>query len=521
MALSFPVLPSPVPQEDDTAELLRRQVTVQSQLLKYAKECGIAFYRPHYYQHLYHTSSAKRRGLFAGNRFGKSKGDAAETVAWMLGERPWYKTSFDVLGVEHDEGRNRHVVVKSHHSGSENHPFVRQNIPAWPSKQLITCTNWDKVHEIWTSQDSDRPGKMWELLPKGFATFSKNHEGVIDEIHGSNGSLTKFVGVDGFKRNPQVVESSDWDRIGIDEPAPQPMWKGAARGLVDRNGQGDFTLTSLTEMWIYDYFYSEETKENKDREAWRATIYDNPFNTDEAIQRYALELTDDEKTCRLLGLPLELAGLVYKEYHREQHVLKEVPKGWRDFHLPPKSHILYIRVDPHSVTPNAVLFAAVGPSEIPVICHEIWNPCDADTLADEINEYVRLTGCYVANVKVDPLAWVQDGVTRIASIAKTLSSKGLFIGKASKDFTSGILKTRSAFKQNRLLFSPNCRRTLWELARYIYNQETGKPVDKDDHMMENLRRLCIDNLPFFDPDKAQGHAINDQEFVEADLTTNY
>lgn len=513
--------PSLVLSEDETSalDLLARSNAIKRQLLTLSKQCGIAFYRPHHYQDSYHSSKAKRRGLFAGNRFGKSEGNSAETCAWMLGERPWYKTPFDVLKVDYaGNGHRCGNVVSRRHAGGDNHPLVKQGIPPWPTKQLIVTTNWGKVHEIWTSQETDRPGKLWKLLPQGFGKGSRNHEGVIDEVIGTNGSLLKFMSVDAFKRHPQTIESSDWDRVSFDEPGPIEMWKGAARGLVDRNGQGDFTLTSLVEMWIYDYFTSEDNKDKVDRESWRATMYDNPHLTDEAIARFIEELTDDEKECRIKGLPLELSGLVYKEFKRDQHILKSVPNGWPDYHLPAKGTILYARVDPHPVTPNAVLFAAVGPSEIPVVCHEIWSSADADTLADEVLNYVKSTGCYLANIKMDPAAWVVDGVTRSASIARTFSSRGLFCAKASKDFTNGVLKTRSAFKQNRILFAPTLRRTLWEISRYAYDPRTGKPNDRDDHMMENLRRLCIDNLPFFDPDRAQGSPIGDQEIVTADLS---
>jgi len=516
-----PLNPSLVPSGDDTAELLQQQVAVQRQLLKMVKECGIAFYRPHYFQDLYHTCPLKRRGLFAGNRLGKSEGNAAETVAWMLGERVWYKTPFDVLQVLHEKGANRRNVVARHHNGSPEHPLVRQGIPPWPTKQVIVCTNWDKVDEIWTNQSLDRPGKLWKLLPQGFGRGSRNHEGVISEVYGANGSLVKFVSVDAFRRNALIAESSDWDRVSFDEPGPEELWKGLARGLVDRHGQGDFTLTSLQEMWIYDYFYGEEAADKENRESWRAQIYDNPFLSDIAIKDFSDDLTEDERTCRLEGLPLELSGLVYKEFRRDQHVLKTLPPGWHDWHLPAHDCILYARADVHAVTPNAVLFCAVDKSEIPVICHEIWRSCSADELADEIAAYVAMTGCFLSNIRMDPSGWIQDMSTRAASIATTFAAKGLYCGKASKDFTNGVLKTREAFKRNRLFFVPTVRQTLRELSRYAYNPKTGKPYDKDDHMMENLRRLCIDRLAFFDPDRAAGYKIEDQEIPFPDLSLTF
>lgn len=549
MGSASQLLDTPLHRHDEEAlEVLARQNEIDRALLRLQKECGIAFYRPHWTQHQFHSAltlfgkPAKRRGLFAGNRLGKSQCHAAECVAWMLGERPWYKVPFDILGVTHDKGKDRRIIVKLHHEGGDSHPLVRQGIPPWPTKQVIVCTNWDKVHEIWTSQEADRPGKLWQFLPRGFVLKTvRNHEGVIDEVYGKNGSLLKFMSVDAFKRNKLIAESSDWDRVGYDEPGPISLWKGLARGLVDRDGQSDFTLTSLDEIWIYDAFSATEVqdKQNPDaivfspqvRASQHATMYDNPYLTDSGIENYLSTLSEDEVACRAEGIPLELSGLIYKEFRRDRHILTSLPEGWHDWHLPAngldasgKPHplaprcVLYARVDTHPVTPHAVTFAAVGPLEIPVICHEIWRACDADTLCESINEYVRSTACWLAGIKIEPAAWIKDPSTRSVSIAQRFAAHGLPVRPASKDLDNGILAVKSAFKRDRVLFTPNCKRHFWELSRYRYDPETGKPVDRDDHMLENLRRLLIDRTPFVDPDRAAGEPIGDAPFETANLS---
>lgn len=506
----------------DVLELLQRQSAIQRELLRLHKENGIGFYRPHWYQHLFHASKAKRRGLFAGNRLGKSDGNATETCAWMLGERPWYRASFNILGVDHDNGKHRTVVIKLRHDGSPNHPLVKQGIPPWPTKQLVVCSNWDKVHEIWTSQELDRPGKLWKFLPRGFGKASKNHVGIIDEVVGENGSLLKFMSVDAYKKNPMGGESSDWDRCSLDEPAPQKLWKSVARGLVDRQGQGDFTLTSLEELWIYEYFNLDEIPKDspdvcRDRFSVRATMHDNPYLSDAGIAAYIGELDEDEIQCRINGIPLELSGLIYKEFKKDVHVLQTLPEGWRDWHLPAKDLILYARADTHPVRPHAVAFFAVGPHEVPVQCHEIYQGCDADALGETISAYIASTGCFLGGFKVEPAAWIKDPSNRTVSIAKVLSKYGLFPRPASKDLSNGILSVRSALRQRRLLFAPTCKRTLWEMARYRYDPETGRPVDENDHMMENLYRLVIDSPKFFNPDSGN-FAIPDEEFTQESLS---
>lgn len=506
-------------------EVLQRQVQIQRQLIRLAKENGLAFYRPHWHQHLFHASAAKRRGAFTGNRFGKSHMDAAETAAWMLGERTWYKAAFDIVGVEVVDGK-RKQVVRAHHAGGAEHPLVHQGIPPYPTKQMVVCANWDKVDEIWTAQLADRPGKIWQFLPKGWAKGYTNHAGVISEIHGKNGSVLHFMSVDAFKRDRLVAESSDYDRIVFDEPAPEDLWKGLSRGLVDRQGQADFALTSLQELWIYERFNADDSTPEapvfRDRFSFRASMLDNPHLQDQAIADFEADLTEDERQCRIHGIPLELSGLIYKEFSRQKHVLVDVPTGWKDWSTPDSTCILHIRVDTHPVKPHAVMIAAVGPAEIPVVCHEIYQSCDADTLCELINAYVKHTGCFIGSLKVEPAAWNNDPATKTSSIASYFYKHGLYPQKATKDLKTGIIVTRAALKNSKVFFTPECRRTFWEFSRYRYDPETGNPIDEEDHMMENLYRLVITPTRWFDPDRAGGVPIEDQVITTESLdTTTY
>ena len=143
---------------DDEA-LLQKKLELQCRRLQLHKDFGLAFYRPWAKQDAFHSATAKFRMMRMGNRGGKSTGGCAEDLAWMLGERPWYKSKFTIY---HRDGSVYRV-----HDGYENHPLVRQGIPQRPTKQLIITTDWDKVNEIWTGQEGARPGKFWQMVPKG------------------------------------------------------------------------------------------------------------------------------------------------------------------------------------------------------------------------------------------------------------------------------------------------------------------------------------------------------------------
>lgn len=489
----------------DPYELLlkAKELELLKAKLQLSKDNGLAFYRPHEKQHEFHCSMAKRRGVFAGNRFGKSDSSAAETVAWFIGERTWYKSSFPIFGM-----RDGMKVVVAFHDGHENHPLVRQGIPQHATKQLIITTDWKKVGIVWTSPLGDPPGKLWKFMPAGKSIVTKkNHEGIIDEVYDSEtNAVIRFTTEQAFMKNPQSAESTDNDRIAVDEPIVQEMWTSASRGLVDRNGQGDFTLTSLRERWIYDYFHPEiESDRREDRWSIRASMHDNPYLTDEAKQRYIDELSEDERQCRIDGLPLELSGLVYKHYNRAIHVLTALPTGWSDWANPPVDWTIYIAVDVHEQTPQAVSFVAVSPDGTPIVYDEIWRACVTSELIEEIQH--RTTGRNVGFIKADPRAWVEDPNYK-TSMASVFCAAGFYLEKASKAKDFGIRNLQSLFKARRtlpdarvvpvLFFTPKVTRHLWELARYHFDKE-NKPVDKDDHFCENLYRLFITPLPYLDP----------------------
>lgn len=453
----------------EVQQLLQRKLELERRRLDLVKRFGLLYYRPYSKQESFHVSASfKHRMYRAGNRSGKSTMGAAEDCAWLLGHRPWYET-----------GDPRRTV----------------GIPQHPNKGLVITNDWDKVKEIWTSKET---GKIWRFLPDGFVTrHVTNHAGAIDTIICANGSVLRWDTVESFKKSPMGSESSDFDFLHIDEPCPKAMYVANARGLIDRGGSDWFTLTPLNELWINDMFFPENP-DDIIPSCWVETgsTYDNPYLTLSGIAEFERLITEDERQCRLHGLPLELAGLVYKEFKRDIHVLKDVPHGWRSYSEPPPDHLIFAAIDPHPKTPHAILFIAIGPHQLPIIYDEIFIHTDIDQLADII--LARLKGRSYVPLKCDPIAWIEDPISG-SCFAQRFASRGLSVLKASKGKEFGILTLKSILKEpSGLRFSPTCHRTLFEIQRYCYDPKTSRPVDEDDHMMENLYRLMINRPQWSD-----------------------
>ena len=443
---------------EDVEVLLRRRVEVKKQLLALAKKDGLAFYKPHPKQDAFHRAGAsyKMRFMRSGNRFGKTEMGAAEDAAWLRGERVFYP---------------------------ENDPARRGGIPQRPVKGLVIAQDWDMVKSLWTGED----GKIRRYLPNDLiAQQTRNHSGAIDTIRLKRGSSLKFDTVKSFMSNPMGAESQDWDFIHVDEPCPQDMYTSHARGLVDRAGCSWFTLTPLREPWINDMFFPDNPVANLSTWVETGTIDDNPYLTQEAKAAFAALLTDDEKECRLYGIPMNLVGLIYKSYSKEKHLLKKVPDGWDDFHLPPKHWPIAFLIDPHPQTPHCVTFVTISPHGTRVYFYDIFKHCSIEELAAEIRPVIA--GRYVIEARMDPLGFINDPITE-SNMAAELAKHGVYVMKATKGLAQGILKVQGELKkENAIKFCPTARRTLWEITRYSWDEKENKPVDKDDHAMENLYR---------------------------------
>lgn len=475
------------------AELLREKVEL-------VEDFGLLRYRPHPKQDLFHRAGTfTRRGAFCGNRFGKTSMSCAEDCGWLMGERVWY---------------------------SKTDPARRSGIPQRPVKGLVLTTDWGKVDEIWTSERGHQPGKLWTLLPKGFVKSKhRNHAGCIDEVECMNGSQLRFDVVEAWKRNPMSQESSDWDFINVDEPVPEKMWTGNARGLVDRGGFAWFTLTALEEPWILDYFFPKKIslrklpEQHSEGTKWviRGTIYDNPAISLDGIKAFEADCRPEERECRLLGIPLELAGLVYRAFDWDTHVLQSVPDGWGAYNKPPVDWPTYIHIDPHPLTPHAVLFLAIDPFGRRYFYDEIFHHCVVSELCALIK--AKTKGRYVARVKCDPLAWINDPITG-DTMAQEFMRYGILVEKATKALHLGIMRVQDELATPRLInVSPSLDQFHFEIQRYVWDHEARRPVDRDDHMMEGMYRLLLDEPRFFDIGsyKAKG-PVEDLEITSAQLS---
>lgn len=471
--------------------LLRREVQLERRIKVLRREAELSFYRPHPKQVGFHAHAYKRyRYARTGNRFGKSEMGSAEDVSFALGYRPW---------VPKDD------------------PLRTLGIPPHPTKGVIITIDWDKSREVFTEREGDNLGKLFKYIPtSALGQPTKNHSGAIDRIpvkHISGGwSVIHLDTIKSWKQDPKAMESSVWDWAHIDEPCPEGLWKGIARGLVDRGGRGWFTCTPLEEPWIDEAFVPDlaadrnqaTTFETKDRWMMTGSIYDNPYNTKENINSFLQWLTSDEIECRINGLPTSFAGLVYKEFNWDKHVRSDPPVGWPSWLTPPATFCKRFAIDYHPRKPHHVLFIATSPQDRHYVYAEVFRSCLMSELVANIKAVLGKSGATMPGL-IDPLADTPNRVTDITPLEEVLQL-GLGVMPATKDPYNGILRVKERLLEHdrqgnpMMIFNENLPRTMMEISRgYVWDGETNKPKKDKDDAMENLYRLCLQGLFYVEP----------------------
>lgn len=412
----------------------------------------------------------KGRGGFCGNRFGKSTIGVVEDISWALGERPFFPVG---------------------------HELRTKGIPEYGIKGLILSEDWDKVHDIFTNSESkDRPGKFFEYLPKSkIHSTTKMQKGVINSIttrnvlHGvERESSLMFDTVKSFLNNPRSFESSDWDFIHVDEPIMEELWLAVSRGLIDRGGKYWWLLTALGFPWMYDTMTDQVKRDPERFFMFEASMDDNPLLSEQDKQDYLSQLSPDELSCRRDGKPLSHGRRVYGHFNEATHVWPHdyLPSPeWKDARTPPLSYSSLYALDPHPQTPHAVLFAATSPDGTIYIFDEIFEKLLISEVAQKIQ--LRRFKLRLEGELCDPCAWIENPDTGHAWV-HTLYEYGLNVIRASKDKTDGIIEAQEVWKKKRIFVMPHCVNFIREIKKYFFDKE-NKPIDKDDHMMENFYRL--------------------------------
>lgn len=412
---------------------------------------------------------SKKVFIFAGgNRSGKTTIGVIIALSTLFGVYPWNQKP---VPIDHAFPRKIRYIGQDweKHIGRVCIPALRK---WWPkSRPLETKKNHLGYETLWKDTLS---GSTLELM-------SNNQE---SELH----------------------EGWEGDLIVYDEPPKRDIRIANARGLVDRNGRELICATLLKEPWIDREIVKAKLPDGSvDQSIFvvHATTFDNVGYgiTKEGIDEFQKKLTADEIQARIYGIPSYMSGLVFPQFNTTKHVKLrfDIPTDWP----------VDIAIDIHPREKQAVLFIAISPHGYKYICDEIWDNYNAEELADQILKKIK-SGMYRVNrMIIDPLSKGDrnNEHTVFDRIDCRLAAYGYGLETASKDKSQGIgLITSHLISENKeptLFFFHDLRRTVYEMEGWMWDEDTQKPQDKDDHMMENLYRLLLLNTIYTEPQRRE------------------
>ena len=330
-----------------------------------------------------------------------------------------------------------------------------------------------------------------------------------------------------MSNNQRTKEHEGWsgDLILYDEPCRREIYIANARGLVDRQGRECFAATLLEEPWIDQEIIKKVDEFGKPDKSvfWvEGTSYDNVGYgiSHEGVEEFRAKLKEEEEQARIFGIPQYMSGLVLPQFKRNIHLKErfDIPLDW----------MVDIAIDIHPRERQAVLFVATDPRNDRYLCDEIWDFGDGKWVAEKIIRIVNKRNYRVNRVIIDPLAKGDSNnpETTFQKIFNTLAQYDMHLEVATKDKDAGILEIKKHLKgPNKLpsmFFFDDCVRTMFEVEGWMWDKDTNKAVDKDDHMMENLYRLCLLDTQWTHPeDDYYQDYTTDEHSQNRNATTGY
>jgi hypothetical protein len=441
-------------------------------------------YVPHPKQLMFHCANEKFRLILGGNRSGKTEAGALEAIFHATGIYPdWYPKEKRWL----TQTRGRIIVTDYAKGCGEN---LELKLNAWLPNELIVSRRRTVKGFLEKLEIKHKSG--------GVSTLDvMTHEQDNDQFEGWSGHWAWF-----------------------DEPPPKEQFTATMRGLMDFKGRMWFTLTPISEPWLYDEFVTR-----KDDNVFSITVHqdDNPYISQEEKKIFRDRLSDEDREARVEGKFRHLMGRIYKEFDESIHVVSEkfvkIDSRWPT----------YFVLDPADRRPHHGIWAKVDPFGTIYVVDEIVYK---GTLFDLTKEIVKreLTNKIVPNEVIrilDPNKGESPAFPGGPTIKKEFATHGIhFITKVNDSLSFGHLLVKERLRYDKALplstsnhpklffikeNTVECRR---QLLSYVWDnwagrtkdaksdKETPKDVNKD--MPDCVRYLVAFGPQFFVPGEGEG-----------------
>ena len=410
----------------------------------------------------------------------------------------------------------------------ENWPYLKKgriiSDPTTIKEKIIPeLQKWFPVNEV-------------KSFPEANFEESKEGKNYVCKIETNTGWVIDIMSTE---QAPKEFESADLGFVWIDEPMPKDKFLATvARGRMGMIMVWTFTpltFSAWIKNWMDDHpdemdYVEAEVEDNCKVHGVRGIL------EHENIKRMVAAMPEEEKEARAFGKFGHLIGRVHKLFRKKIHVIRPFPINERDF-------TTYKALDPHPRTPDHVLYMSVDRKGTKYITGELVSEGTAKELhsrmiALETAMHYRLEGRII-----DPSAFNEDQHKKDnSSKENSLGAQLLALGEhyilGSKNLMGGIKRTNDALNyqevNGRMVRPPEmyifdtCKVTIKQLEEYVWKEWKGKsqdekkpnpnPVDKNDHMVEDLHRLLLSEPIFvhYQPPISQQAVANASSFAGAE-----
>jgi hypothetical protein len=485
--------------------------------------------------------------IISSNKIGKSALGVNIVISWVLGYEPWNVVSKDSPGAVEQGGfyyRESSLGIKP------------------PVDILVTGEDW-KVH---IGRTIVPELKRW--APEGWYQTKKNEQGVefFWEWHNKS-TLTIMC----YTQEDDLFESFRIQGVLEDEPPPKSKHIAMSRGLLLDSGKTVMTLTPLKEAWILDDIVLSGRKDigiidglkitdnpellrddvnilqtiglntTQARQYFSLLLYDNKeqqtpvsdkgYRAEHYLEKivdgdkhelisklkilkFIKDIDPDDVPPRIFGQFKSLVGRVLKEFDDNIHIIEPfmVPVDWP----------VTAMIDFHLSIPQAISFWVVNKQDIHYCIKETWDNISAGGIADDIIRKKIAMGWRIEDAFIDPLSKGDTAYIRnmlgsnikdaFSIIGEKLAEHGITLHVASKDKDSGIRNIKSWLRgPNKLptcyIFN-DCERHLYEVRRWVFD-DNGKPSkDCSEHFMENWYRYTLTGASY------QNYTVNPLPLIQ-------
>lgn len=163
-----------------------------------------------------------------------------------------------------------------------------------------------------------------------------------------------------YDQDPKEFEAVTLGWAWFDEPPPEAIYK-ATVARMRRGGIIWITATPLTgSAWMYDEILANKNNDiglrtylEADVESACKTHGVRGFLDHANIEKMISQYSEEDKQARIHGKFQHLTGLIFKQFHRNVHVIPPFEINQRDF-------CVVEMLDPHPRNPDAALWIAVN-----------------------------------------------------------------------------------------------------------------------------------------------------------------